>query len=150
MNAFLSFELLALIVGALIPVQATANTTLSKSLQGNIPYSALTLFTVAGVTALTAILLTGAKVPALKEFQGAPWWSYISGAVMAGYVLTITFLIPRIGVGRAIALIVTGQIAAAMLIDQFGLLNAPRFPLTSERILGAVLMVIGVFLAMRR
>jgi bacterial/archaeal transporter family-2 protein len=150
MNAFYSLGLLALVAGALIPVQAAANATLSKSLQGNVPYSALTLFVVAGVTAMTAIVLSGAKLPALKDFGAAPWWSYISGAIVATYVLTITFLVPRIGVGRAIALIVTGQIIAAMLIDQLGLLHAPRFPLTSERILGAVLMVIGVFLAMRR
>jgi len=134
----------------LIPVQAAANATLSKALQGNVPYSALTLFIVGGVTAITAILFTGAKLPALKDFGMAPWWSYISGTIIATYVLTITFLVPRIGVGRAIALIVTGQIIAAMLIDQFGLMHAPRFPLTSERIAGAVLMVIGVFLATRR
>ncbi|HSY42441.1 MAG TPA: DMT family transporter [Candidatus Acidoferrum sp.] len=150
MNAFLSLGLLALVAGALIPVQATANTALSKSLQGNIPYSALTLFIVGVITAIIAILFTGAKLPAWKDFGAAPWWSYISGAIIATYVLTITFLIPRIGVGRAIALIVTGQIIAAMLIDQFGFMHAPRFPLTSERIFGAALMVIGVFLATRR
>jgi bacterial/archaeal transporter family-2 protein len=150
MNAFLSLGLLALVAGALIPVQAAANATLSKSLQGNIPYSALTLFVVAGVTAITSILLTGARLPNFKDFGEAPWWSYLGGTIVATYVLTITFLVPRIGVGRAISLIVTGQIVAAMLIDQLGLLHAPRFPLSSERILGAVLMVIGVFLATRR
>ena len=150
MNAILSLGLLALMAGMLIPVQAAANASLSKSLQGNVPYSALTLFIVAGVTAITAILLTGAKLPSFKEFGAAPWWSYIGGIIVASYVLTITFLVPRIGVGSAISIIVTGQIIAALAIDQFGFLNAPRFPMTSVRIIGAVLMVTGVFLATRR
>jgi transporter family-2 protein len=150
MNTFYSLGLLALMAGALIPVQAAANASLSKSLHGNVPYSALTLFIIAGVTAVTAILLTGAKLPSFKEFGAAPWWSYIGGIIVATYVLTITFLVPRIGVGSAISIIVTGQIIAALAIDQLGLLNAPRFPLTSARIIGAVLMIAGVFLSTRR
>jgi transporter family-2 protein len=150
MNIIFSLGLLALMAGALIPVQAAANASLSKSLHGNVPYSALTLFVVAGVTVLAAILLAGAKLPSVKEFEAAPWWSYVGGIIVATYVLTITFLVPRIGVGSAIALIVTGQIIAAMLIDQFGLLNAPRFPLTSVRMIGALLMIVGVFLSTRR
>ena len=150
MNTILPLALLALLAGALIPVQAAANASLSKSFHGNVPFSALTLFVIAGVTAITAVLLTGAKLPSLREFTAAPWWSYIGGIIVATYVLTITFLVPRIGVGSAIALIVTGQIIAALTIDQLGLLNAPRFPLTSIRIIGAVLMIAGVFLSTRR
>jgi transporter family-2 protein len=47
-------------------------------------------------------------------------------------------------------LIVTGQIVATMTIDHFGLLRAPAFPLTAVRVVGAGLMAIGVFLAVRR
>jgi transporter family-2 protein len=53
-------------------------------------------------------------------------------------------------VGTAIALIVTGQIAAALAIDHFGLLRSLTFPLTMSRVAGAVLMVVGAFLALRR
>jgi uncharacterized membrane protein YdcZ (DUF606 family) len=57
---------------------------------------------------------------------------------------------PRLGVGTAIALVVTGQVMAALAIDHFGLLRSLTFPLTPVRALGAALMVIGVFLALRR
>ena len=40
--------LLAFVAGALIPVQAAANAALSKSIHGNVPFSALILFAVAG------------------------------------------------------------------------------------------------------
>jgi transporter family-2 protein len=53
-------------------------------------------------------------------------------------------------VGNAIALVVTGQVVAALAIDHFGLLRSLTFALTPSRLLGAVFMVIGVFLALRR
>lgn len=144
------FWLLALVAGALIPVQAAANAALSKSIQGNVPFAAMTLFVVAGAVAALVLLLTGAPPPALTELSNAPWWSYVGGLIVAVYVLTITFLAPRLGVGTAISLIVTGQVVAALAIDHFGLLRSLTFPLTPGRAVGAVLMVVGVFLALRR
>ena len=142
--------LLALIAGALIPVQAAANAALSKSIRGNVPFSALTLFVVAGVATVLALLLAREPTPTVASLRAAPWWSYLGGLIVAFYVFSITFLAPRIGVGTAISLIVIGQILAALTIDHFGLLRSLTFPLTPARLLGAVLMGVGVFLALRR
>ncbi len=142
--------LLALAAGALIPVQAAANATLSRSIHGNVPFAALMLFMVAGATAVAAVLLSGDRTPSIEELRLAPTWSYVGGLIVATYVLTITFLVPRLGVGSAIALIVAGQTAAALTIDHFGLLGAPTVPLTPLRLCGGVLMSSGVMLALRR
>lgn len=149
MTTTLLLWLLALVAGALIPVQAAANAALSKSIHGNVPFAALTLFVVAGATTLAAVLLSGSRFPSVEELRAAPAWSYVGGLIVATYVLAVTFLVPRLGVGAAIALIVTGQIAAALLIDQFGLFRALTVPLTPVRLLGGVLMVTGVILALR-
>ena len=53
-------------------------------------------------------------------------------------------------VGAAITLVVTGQILGGMLVDHFGLLRSTAFPVTAPRLVGAGLMVIGAFLALRR
>jgi transporter family-2 protein len=142
--------LLAFVAGALIPVQAAANAALSKSIQGNVPFAALILFVVAGVATAVGALLAGGQIPSAAALRAAPWWSYIGGLIVAFYVFTITFLAPRLGVGTAIALIVTGQVVAALTIDHFGLLRSLTFPLTPGRMVGAVLMAVGVFLALRR
>jgi bacterial/archaeal transporter family-2 protein len=142
--------LLAFVAGALIPVQAAANAALSKSIHGNVPFSALTLFAVAGAVSAVVVLLAGGRVPPAAALSAAPWWSYLGGFIVAFYVFTITFLAPRLGVGTAISLIVAGQIVAALAIDHFGLLRSPVFPLTPIRTIGAGLMAIGVFLALRR
>src|SRR6266536_1922315 len=141
--------LLALVAGALIPVQAAANAALSKSLQGSVGYAALTLFAVAGATTIAAIALIPGSAPSWGQFRAAPAWSFIGGAIVAVYVLTITFLAPRLGVGAAISLIVTGQILAALLIDHYGLMRSLQFPLTPGRLAGAALMIVGAFLALR-
>jgi len=142
--------LLALIAGALIPVQAATNAALSKSIQGNVPFAALTLFVVAGAATAAATLLIGGPMPTAASLRAAPWWSYLGGLIVAFYVFTITFLAPRLGVGTAISLIVTGQVAAALTIDHFALLRSLTFPLTPARLVGAALMAVGVFLALRR
>jgi transporter family-2 protein len=142
--------LLALASGALIPVQAAANAALSRSFQGNVPFAALTLFLVAAVATAFAVVLAGAPIPNGLDLRAAPWWSYTGGLIVAFYVFTITFLAPRLGVGNAIALVVTGQVLAALTIDHFGLLRSLTFPLTMSRLLGAALMALGVFLALRR
>jgi transporter family-2 protein len=142
--------LLALVAGALIPIQAAANAALSKSIQGNVPFAALTLFVVAGVASAAVALLVRSPIPPVVSLSAAPWWSFLGGFIVAFYVLSITFLAPRLGVGTAISLIVAGQIVAALAVDHFGLLRSPTFPLTPVRLVGAVLMAIGVFLALRR
>ena len=142
--------ILALVSGALIPVQAAANAALSRAILGNVAAAALTLLAVAAATTLLAYGLLGGPAPAWEHFRSAPWWSYTGGIIVALYVLTITFLAPRLGVGTAITLIVTGQVLGALLIDHFGLLRSLTFPLTSARVAGAVLMIAGAFLALRR
>ena len=142
--------LLALVAGALIPVQAAANAALSRSIRDNVPFAALTLFLVAGAATALAVVVARQPIPTVGTLRTAPWWSYLGGLIVAFYVFSITFLAPRIGIGAAISLVVTGQILAALTIDHFGLLRSLTFPLTPVRLLGAALMGVGVFLALRR
>jgi bacterial/archaeal transporter family-2 protein len=53
-------------------------------------------------------------------------------------------------VGTAIALILIGQVIGSLAIDHYGLLRSLVFPLTGARVVGAVLMAAGAFIAMRR
>jgi transporter family-2 protein len=148
-NTFL-FALLALVSGALIPVQAASNAALSRTIDDNVPFAAMMLFLVGTVATGLTVLASDKGFPELSALREAPWWTYTGGLVVAFYVLTITFLAPRLGVGAAIALVVTGQVLAAVTIDHFGLLRSLVVPLTPTRMTGAALMVVGVFLALKR
>ena len=146
MKLTILFSMAALFTGALIPMQAAANATLSKFI-GSVAYSALVLFTLGFGVVVSFILLNRVQMPSFDDFLSAPTYSYIGGVIVATYVLSITFLAPRMGVGNAICFIVTGQIIMAVIIDHFGLLGAATQSLSLSRSMGVVLMVGGLFLA---
>ena len=150
MNTTFLLALLAVVSGALIPVQAASNAALSRSIDGNVPFAAMVLFLVAAIATGLTMLASGKELPGLNDLRGAPWWAYSGGVIVAFYVLTITFLAPRLGVGTAIALIVTGQVLAAVTIDHFGFMRSLTVPLSPTRMIGTLLMVVGVFLALKR
>ncbi len=48
------------------------------------------------------------------------------------------------------ALLIAGQILAALVLDHFGLLGLKRIPATSSRLAGAALLLVGLFFVLRR
>jgi bacterial/archaeal transporter family-2 protein len=143
------FTLLALITGALIPIQAATNATFSKSV-GNPYVTALVVFLV-GLIGVTAFLfISGTALPTLNQLKAAPFYGYLGGVIVAVYVIMITLLVGRIGVASAIGLIVTGQILCAVVIDQFGLFGVTVKHIDLTRLFGVILLVAGVYFTMKK
>jgi transporter family-2 protein len=145
----LLFAALAIITGALIPVQAATNAAFSKSI-GNPYITALSVFSIGLASIIVFLLATRTPLPSFGKLTAAPLFSYAGGLIVATYVVMITILTPRLGVGAAIGLIVTGQILCAVLIDHFGMLNAAVKPITLTRLLGMLLMIAGVYMVMKK
>lgn len=145
MNLSLYFILLSLLAGMMIPFQSAMNANLSKNLQS--PYfSAFTVFVVAAVGILSYILITKQTVPSVSQYQTASWWSYLGGILGGAYILLIVICAPKLGIGNVTVLVLLGQIISAMLIDQFGLLQAPVHHVNWQRLIGVALMIAGVYL----
>jgi transporter family-2 protein len=140
---------LALITGALIPIQAATNAAFSKSI-GNPYITGLMVFIVGLLGMVVFILLSRTPIPGRQQLLSAPMYGYLGGIIVATYVVMITILTPRIGVGTAIALIVTGQIICAVMIDHFGLFNVAARQLSVTRIAGVMMMIGGIYLVMRK
>ncbi|MGN6566718.1 MAG: DMT family transporter, partial [Flavipsychrobacter sp.] len=96
------------------------------------------------------MLLTRTPLPAAGRLSAAPVYSYLGGLIIAVYVVVITIITPRIGVGSAIGLIVTGQILCAVFIDHFGLLHVAVRHADIKRIAGVLMMIGGIYLVMSR
>ncbi|MCW3125812.1 MAG: hypothetical protein JWO03_1470 [Bacteroidetes bacterium] len=105
-----TFLLLALVTGALIPIQAQTNAGFSRAI-GNPYITGLMVFVVSMVL---FVLLSRTALPPVANFKQAPLYTYLGGIIVLTYVVMITILVPRIGVGSAIGLIVTGQIICAV------------------------------------
>ena len=149
MNGPVGYALLALATGIGIPVLAAINGALGQRLAN--PFAAgAVLIAVGLVVAVTVTLIStrGAVAP-LALRMPPPGWLYAGGLFMAFYILSITWLVPRFGVGNAVFFVLFGQIVAATVIDHLGLLGAPRLPIGWVRASGVALMLLGVLLARR-
>lgn len=89
----------------------------------------------------------GQGMPSLPRMQAIPAW--FGGLLGAVYVVGAISSVGAIGTTTAICLIIAGQIGAALVVDQFGLLSAASHPLTFMRLTGAALVGIGAVVVLR-
>ena len=107
------------------------------------------LFFVGGAISLALFFLTGGMPKSVSQ-ESIPLYFYFGGIFVTTYILGITWVAPRFGISNAISFVLLGQLISMVIIDHFGLLGAQYNPVTMQRILGLVFMVVGVFLTVRR
>ncbi|PRX50963.1 transporter family-2 protein [Prauserella shujinwangii] len=137
---------LGVAAGAALPVQGAVNAALLRTLRE--PFAvALTSFTVAtaAILVLSLALLVAGRTPrpAVRPLADMPWWGWAGAGCAAAYVTATFLLIPVIGAATTVALTVTGQQLASAAIDGRGLFLLPRRPLTTARVAGLSLLVVG-------
>ena len=137
------YAVIMLLAGIGIPVLAALNAALGTRL-GNPAAAATVLFMVALATASIVFFATGGH--GLAKVASAPKHLFLAGALIAFYVLSITFIAPHFGVGNAVFFVLIGQLISAAAIDHFGLFGAQATALGPARIGGIALMAAGVWL----
>ncbi|WP_447765288.1 DMT family transporter [Sphingopyxis panaciterrae] len=142
-----AFATIMLLTGIGIPILAALNGGLGGRL-GSPMAASMILFGLAFLIATTGALLTG-SIGQIRFTSDIPFHFYFGGLFVAFYVIAVTFIAPRFGVGNAIFFVLVGQIASAAVIDHFGLFGAAQFPVDVKRVAGIALMVAGVYLARR-
>lgn len=146
MSPNLTYALIMFAAGIGIPTLAALNAALGTRI-GSPAAAALVLFAVAFLTALLAVLVTGPA--ALKAVPAQPRHLFLAGALIAFYVLSITWIAPHFGVGNAVFFVLLGQLVAAAAIDHFGLFGARISPLSLTRAGGIALMAAGIALTQK-
>ncbi|WP_343081226.1 DMT family transporter [Ostreiculturibacter nitratireducens] len=147
MPEWIRYGVVMLAAGIGIPVLAALNAQLGGRL-GSPAAAATILFVVAFVGAATVLFATG-RPAALAALPGQPKHLFLAGLLVAFYVLSITWVAPRFGVGNAVFFVLLGQLISAAAIDHFGLMGAMVKPLTLSRGGGILLMAAGVLLTQR-
>jgi transporter family-2 protein len=143
----LPLALMGAAVGLSVSVQAGINAQL-RTFLGSPVQAALVSF-LTGTVALAAVALVE-RSPVPPGLAAAPWWIWLGGLLGAFNIAASVFLAPRLGALVLAMVIISGQLIASMLLDHFGLLGYRRVPVEPGRVAGAVLLVVGVFLAARR
>lgn len=138
----------ALGAGTAVSMQFGVNSQLRTVAGGPVAASAISFIvgTVA-LVALTFVLNRG--LPSFGDVSGAPWWIWTGGLLGAFYVFASIILTPRLGAATTVALILTGQVLGSIVIDHFGLFRVAAQEATPLRLMGALLIVAGVFFVQR-
>jgi len=136
---------MALICGAILPVQATINFRLSKNVGGPI-IAAFVSFAVGTIGLLIYLIMS--KQFNFRELiaQPSPWWIWIGGLLGTFYVAGIVMLVPRLGVALAFGLVIAGQMITAIIFDHFGWLGMAVREISLGKIIGVLLLIAGVVL----
>src|ERR1700683_2072598 len=137
------YAIWAFAAGALIPLMALLNAGLARSVRGRIQ-AAVILLAIGFAASLLPALITAARLPNVHTLARAAPAQYAGGLIVGFYVLSITFLAPRFGIGNAILFAVTAQLLTSALMDHFALAGASWRPVTSVRALGLLIVVAGV------
>jgi transporter family-2 protein len=147
MNGAFAAIFLAVIGGVLLAVQAPTNAILGKA--SGSPVVAAFISFVVGTLALGAVVAaTSGRLfdPGLKQ---VPAYAWLGGFYGAFFVAVAAFGAPRVGIGVLLTAAVAGQLAAAVLLDHFGLLGLDRHPVSATRAAGLALVLIGAVLVRR-
>jgi bacterial/archaeal transporter family-2 protein len=134
---------LTLAVGAGFATQAPINAALGKDI-GPLPAAAVSFAAGTVALALVATLFGGG----FGRIGAHPvWWHYVAGGLLGAATVAVTLqAVGPLGARGMIACLLTGQLAMAAIIDQFGLLGVTQQPLTLVRGVGLVLLGAGVAL----
>ena len=97
--------------------------------------AALVSFSV-GTAALTLVYAGLGLRPDWGAARALPWYAYLGGLYGALFVGMAAYAAPRLGIGLTLVTLVAGQLAAAMLIDHYGLFGLARQPLSTARLGG--------------
>ncbi len=151
MNINILFPLLiALIAGAMLPIQSAISAQLGEKLQ-NPMASTLMSFVTGGIgMALYALVTRMSFATMATVWRTEPWYIWSGGLLGAVYVGSTIWLIPRLGVPLTFALVTAGQMLLSICMEHYGFLGATPKPASMQSIIGILLVVVGVILILTR
>jgi transporter family-2 protein len=145
MSNFWILILLAIVAGAMAPLQAATNNRLAIVVDSPV-LSALVSFVIGTLTLLIYIVASGTPLANLGLMKEAPPVAWIGGVLGAIFVTVTVLLLPKLGVAMTFSLVIAGQMLITLVIDHFGLLGIPVKEISLARVLGILLIVAGTIL----
>ncbi len=132
------------ISGAFMAIQATVNVALRISLG---TWFFAFVFTVIQLAASIPPLVAMEWPPKLGLLGATPTWQYVGGLLGVPLLAAMSFGLGRTGTFEGFIALLVGQLGMGILIDRFGLFNAPMHAISLSRVGGLLLVVVGVWLA---
>ncbi|MBD8500120.1 DMT family transporter [Paenibacillus arenosi] len=132
--------ILALIAGSLVGLQTIFNNKVNEHMGS---WATTTLVLGMGFLAsfLIGLFVEGAGMFTLHNMQ--PWY-WFSGMIGVGVVISIVKGVKQLGPTYAISIVLTSQLAFALLFDSLGWFGLEQVPFTFKQLLGVLIIVGGI------
>lgn len=141
-----SLFLLSFSVGILVVIQGGINAKLGVMLNNTLLATSAALVMSTSFT-LLAVFLTIRELPSLDQIQTIPTYMWFTGGALSFLAVTLFYyIIPRIGIATAVIFGLSGQIIFAAIASHFGWFGMPVEPITIKKVMGMLVMVMGVLL----
>ena len=136
--------LIGIISGVAATVQASFNGEIRRRFRS--PYITAAVNFIVALTLIAIVLLITEHSLALpvSEIVKYPPWIWMGGVCGATIVMAGIFCLPVLGSARNMMLLCFGQIMAGLLIDHFGIFDAPVTKMSLLRAAGALLEIVGI------
>jgi bacterial/archaeal transporter family-2 protein len=148
MQNFLLPALLTVGAGVSVLIQQALNANLRSELSSAAWSGFMSYFLGVGCMVLLAVVLRD-PIPSAATISRVPLWAWSGGIFGAIFIGLSIITIPKLGGAAYIALLVTGQMIAALAVDHFGWLGVQERPIDLPRIIGVALLIGGVVLIRR-
>lgn len=136
------YLIIAIVSGLCMAIQSPVNATLSRY-AGNLQATCISFGGGALCLGALMVLIGEGDLSAVTE---ASWWQLFGGAYGIYIVLVITYAMPRLGAALTSMILTLGQIITGTVLDTFGLLNLPKVELEPARVLGCLIVLVGIIL----
>jgi transporter family-2 protein len=143
----ITLYLLTVFLGVVLAVHLSMNAKVGSVLNNARVGNAL--FWCIGAVAAVLVGVSGWSSGALSPIREVHPLLLTAGALGACLVFAIAWLIPQVGAGSVMIMLLAGQIIGGLVVSHFGWLGSPVQPITLMRLAGTVVMIAGVVLATR-
>ena len=134
-------------VGAIVALQPPVNSELGR--QTTVLVAAFVGTALAAAALGVLVLFAGELSVVPKAFGVNPLW--LTGGLMGALLITVSLVTVRtLGAGGVVAATLCGQLVVSAVLDRAGVLGLDTIPLTPERLLGFVLLIVGTLLVVLR
>ena len=144
MNTLFLIILIGLAGGMAIGVQGPLSSVITQKL-GSLE-SVFIIHLGGAIAALIPMAFVGSK---LGQWKDVPWYALVAGSLGLIVITAMGYMIPRIGAAGALITLLAGQILVASILDHFGLLGMTPRVIDLQRVIGFIVVMLGVWLTVK-
>ncbi|WP_273778344.1 DMT family transporter [Acinetobacter sp. GSS19] len=136
-------------IGIALTIQTAINTQLREYLTSPLQAAFLS-FLIGTLVLAVMVLLQSAERPGLQQLAQIPWFLWLGGFLGVYAISFSIYTAPKMGFLTFSGVVIFGQLLMSMLLDHFGWLGTEKAPVNWQRLLGGIVIFVGVILTLQR